>query len=62
MEREWIRGRDIPQIYQIGKTHAYELLGQFRAESSAWIKDGKVLIVRKEDFETWWRQRSQRNG
>lgn len=59
---EWIRGKDIPKTYQIGKTHAYELLGQFRAESSAWIKDGKVLIIRKEDFEEWWKNRSSRQS
>lgn len=55
---DWIRGRDIPNVYPVKKTYAYELLRQFRAESDAWIKDGNVLIVKKEEFEAWWKNRS----
>lgn len=55
---EWIRGKDIPNIYPVKKTYAYELLKQFRTESDAWIKDGNVLIVKKEEFEKWWKSRS----
>ena len=59
---DWIRAKDLPSIYPIKRTYACELLKQFRAESSAWIKDGKVLIVKKEDFEEWWKNRSSRQS
>ena len=56
---EWIRGKDIPSIYPIKRTYAYDLLQQFRAESDDWIKDGNVLIVKKESFEEWWKKHGQ---
>ena len=58
---EWIRGKDIPSIYPIQRTYAYELLRHFRAESDDWIKDGQVLIVKKDSFEEWWKRYGQRN-
>lgn len=58
---DWIRGKEIPSIYPIGRTYAYELLRQFTAEADPqnYIKDGRVLIVRQESFEDWWRNRGK---
>ena len=59
---DWIRGKEIPSIYPIGRTYAYELLKQFMEEADMedFIKDGKVLIVRQAAFEDWWRQRGRK--
>ena len=59
---DWIRAKDLPSIYPIKRTYACELLKQFRAESDGWIKDGRVLIIKKEDFERWWKQKNQRSA
>lgn len=59
---EWIRAKQIPSIYPIGRTYAYELLKEFTEEADRddFIKDGKVLIVRQTAFEDWWRQRGRK--
>ena len=57
---EWIRAKDLPIVYPIGRSYAYELLQQFKAESDGYIKDGKVLLVKKEDFERWWKEHGER--
>jgi hypothetical protein len=62
MQMEWIRAKDLPNIYPIKKTYAYDLLRQFRAESDGWIKDGRVLIVKKEEFERWWKNKGNRQS
>lgn len=56
---DWIRAKDIPSEYPISKTKACDLTRQFRAETDDWIKDGRVLIIKKESFERWWKQRSR---
>ena len=58
----WIRGKDIPTEYPIGKTYAYELLKHFVSEADPqdYIKDGKVLIVKQAAFEDWWRRRGRK--
>lgn len=59
--KEWLRPKDIISIYGIGKTRAYELTRQFRQEADLgdYIKDGGVLIVNRNAFETWWIARSK---
>lgn len=59
MTGEWIRVRNIPDVYQIGKTKAFELAREFKAQSDPknFIVDGKITILRKEAFEQWWRGR-----
>ena len=58
---EWIRAKNIPNTYGIGKSTAYALLKEFiaQADKEDYIRDGKVLIVRKEKFEDWWRKRGR---
>lgn len=57
---DWIRAKDLPNHYPVSRRYITDLLRQFRAENEdGWIKDGKVMIVRKEDFERWWKQRSR---
>lgn len=58
---DWIRARDMTNVYPIGKTYAHELLRRFRQDANPrdWIKDGNVLLVKKEAFEDWWKQKSQ---
>lgn len=60
----WIRAQEIPDIYRIGKTKSYELLREFKVQTDSknYIKDGKVLIVRQEQFEEWWQNRGRKNG
>lgn len=59
---EWIRAKDITEVYPIKKTYAYDLLRQFRAESDGWIKDGRVLIIKKEEFERWWKNKGNQQS
>lgn len=58
--REWMRPKEIASTYGIGRTRVYELVSQFRQEADPkyFIKDGGVLIVQREAFEEWWRNRS----
>ncbi len=59
MTSPWIRTTEIPEYYRIGKTKAFDLLREFKAQTDSdnWIKDGRVVIVRQEEFEKWWRSR-----
>ena len=60
---DWIRAKDLPNHYPVSRRYITDLLREFRAESKdGWIKDGRVMMVRKEDFERWWKQRSQRSA
>jgi len=58
----WIRAKTLPDTYGIGKTYAYGLLRQFTAvaDPEDYIRDGKILIVRQESFETWWRSKGEK--
>lgn len=60
----WIRAKEIPEKYKIGKTKSYTLLREFKAQTDTknYIKDGKVLIVRQDQFEEWWENRGRKNG
>jgi len=58
-KREWIRSSDVSSIYQVSKSYSYELLKQFKAQSDDWIQDGKILLIKKISFETWWKGRSR---
>ena len=60
MTGEWIRVRNIPAEYQIGKTKSFELVREFKAQSDPqnYIVDGKITILRKEAVEKWWRGRN----
>ena len=55
MDTPWIRSRDVPAYYSLGKTHAYELLSEFRAVAGQYdlIKDGRITLVKKESFENF---------
>lgn len=59
----WVRAKALPDEYGIGRTYAYELLKQFTATTDPvnFIRDGKVLIVRRESFEDWWRNRGKKH-
>jgi len=56
---EWIRAKDLPSIYPVSQRYITDLLREFRVQNKdGWIKDGKVMIVKKEVFERWWKNRS----
>jgi len=56
---DWIRAKDIPSEYPISKSKAYDLVSQFRADTRDWIKDGRIVIIRKSSFEDWWRKHGE---
>lgn len=57
---DWIRVKDIPKVYPIGLSHAKSLVREFRTQTNdGWIADGRVVIVKKEDFERWWKNRNK---
>lgn len=58
---EWIRAKNIPNTYGIGKSTAYALLKEFMAQADKedYIRDGRITIVRKEVFEEWWMQKGR---
>ena len=58
---EWIRVSKMPDIYSIGKTYAYQLAREFRAQADPknWIHDGRIALLRKEPFEEWWQNRGR---
>jgi hypothetical protein len=59
---DWIRVKDIPNEYPIGISHAKSLVREFRSQTdSGWIADGRVVIVKKEEFEKWWKNRNSRS-
>lgn len=55
----WMRGMDVPTEYHISKTKAYSLLREFRCQTDPkdYIVDGRILLIKKEEFEDWWRNR-----
>lgn len=56
---DWIRAKDLPSHYPVSRRYITDLLREFRAQNKdGWIKDGKVMIVKKEVFERWWKNRS----
>ena len=59
---DWIRAKDVCSEYPISKSKAYDLIHQFRAESRDWIKDGRIVIIRKSSFEEWWKRHGTRKG
>lgn len=61
METPWIRGRDVPEYYCMGRSKAYELMAEFKAQADrrGWIQDGRVLLIRKEVFEEFLRGRNR---
>lgn len=63
MGTQWIRAKDMPSEFGIGKTKTYELLREFQAQTdpSNYIRDGRVLIVKIEEFVDWWRNRGRKN-
>lgn len=56
---KWLRGRDVQTEYHIGKSKAYDLLREFRYQTDPKniIRDGRVLLIRTDAFEEWWRNR-----
>lgn len=59
---DWIRAKDIPSEYPISKSKAYDLVSQFRADTKDWIKDGRIVIIRKSSFEEWWKRHGTHKG
>lgn len=61
---QWIRGRDVQTVYHIGKTKAYELLREFQHQTDQKniIRDGRVLLIKVEAFEDWWRNRRKESA
>lgn len=59
MDTPWIRGRDVPAYYSMGKSKAYTLMAEFRAQADrkSLIRDGRVTLIRKEAFEDFIRGR-----
>lgn len=57
---EWVRAKEISSIYPVSPRYVTELLKQYRAEEDDWIKDGKVLLIKKDSFEAWWKQRGRK--
>lgn len=55
MDSPWIRAKLMPDYYGISKATVYRLLADFRSEHPKdTIKNGNILIVRREKFEDWW--------
>jgi hypothetical protein len=61
MSTPWIRVRDLGEYYSMSRAHAYELAARFRAMADAddVIKDGRIVLIRKEAFEEFLRGRSK---
>ena len=61
MERLWVKASTIMKLYDLGKTHTYELINEMRA-SPKWrtsiVAYGNVVRVNLEDFEKFWRKKS----
>jgi len=59
---DWIRAKDIPAYYPISRSYGAELVRQFEqdADPQAYIRDGRILIVRRDKFEEWWRERGRK--
>lgn len=56
---DWIRAKDLCSEYPIGKNKANELLRQFRAQSNDWIKDERMVLLKKSSFEDWWKEKGR---
>ena len=59
---DWIRAKDVTSFYPVSRRYVTDLLRQFRAEEDDWIKDGKVLLIKKDSFEEWWKQHGRRKS
>lgn len=64
MNSPWIRAKDIPDYYSLSRWKGYELARLFKAQADRCdvVKDGKILLVKKEPFEEWWRQRGEKKN
>ena len=62
MNSPWIRARDIPDFYSLSRWKGYELARLFKAQADRedFIKDGKILLIKRESFEEWWRHKGER--
>ena len=60
MDTPWIRMKDVPSYYCFGRTKAYELVKEFQAgaDKRDYIRDGKVLLIKKQAFEDFIRGRN----
>ena len=61
MNSPWIRARDIAIYYSLGRTHAYNLVRQFKATAGKddWLPDGRITLIRKSSFEEFLRNRGK---
>ena len=62
MDTPWIRSRDLAAYYSLGRTHAYDLVRQFKAiaDKDDWLPDGTITLIRKSSFEEFLRNRGRR--
>ena len=58
----WIRVKDMPEEFCIGRSTAYMLIREFKAQTDPknFIQDGRITIIKKNQFEEWWRNRRSR--
>ncbi len=61
MERLWVKAATIMKLFDLGKTHTYDLINEMRASpkwrTSVVAYDGLVR-VNLADFEKFWRKKS----
>lgn len=58
----WIRTKNIPEQYQVGKTYAWQLIKDMQESrkygiSKNFIIDGRIKLVRRSALEDFWRER-----
>lgn len=62
MNSPWIRAKDLSEYYSFGRSHAYNLIREFKAtaDEEDWLPDGKITLIRKTSFEEFLRNRGRR--
>lgn len=55
MANQWIRTRDIAQIFSMGRTHSFDIAREFKAQAGERdvINDGRITLFRLSAFEEW---------
>lgn len=61
MDRLWVKASTIMKLFDLGKTHTYDLINEMRASpkwrTSVVAYDG-VVRVNLADFERFWKKKS----
>ena len=60
MDTPWIRAKDVSAYYSFGRSKSYELMREFKEKTDKrnYIRDGKVLLIKKQAFEDFIRGRN----